>query len=181
MIASIWVVACEIDLTSLLLYFYCRNSIDLVHLMEMVHYFSWNGSIGLYLLHVFKLMQITLKCSNKLKNKMKANGADCFTGNFYVFSCYFSTELPSDHYAKLGHVALALLFQRGFLCTQFSPCIMHMTGFIEKWRKWRIRVPRHKTYPDFLYFSYIIGTSAQTYRSRLGICVCSTYFISCWL
>ncbi len=57
--------------------------------------------------------------------------ADCFTGNFMCLVAILVqlSQLPSDHYAKLGHVALALLtiVSAWLLCTQFSPCIMHMT------------------------------------------------------
>lgn len=137
---------------------------------------SWNGSISLYLLHVWKLMR-SADHSQMQQQAKKQDESKWVIMLIVLLAITMSlvailvqlSQLPSGHYEKLGHVALALL-------TIISAWLfMHTVFALHYARDFYMALSRneenggldfpgteHPTYPDFLYFSYIIGTSAQT-------------------
>lgn len=137
---------------------------------------SWNGSISLYLLHVWKLM----RSANHSQMQQQAKKQDeskwvimlivllAITMSLVAILVQLS-QLPSGHYEKLGHVALALLTIISawlFMHTVFALHYAHdfYMALSRNEENGGLDFPgtEHPTYPDFLYFSYIIGTSAQT-------------------
>lgn len=136
---------------------------------------SWNGSISLYLLHVWKLMR-SADHSQMQQQAKKQDESKWVIMLIVLLAITMSlvailvqlSQLPSGHYEKLGHVALALL-------TIISAWLfMHTVFALHYAHDFYMALSRneenggldfrteHPTYPDFLYFSYIIGTSAQT-------------------
>ncbi len=137
---------------------------------------SWNGSISLYLLHVWKLM----RSADHSQMQQQAKKQDeskwvimlivllAITMSLVAILVHLS-QLPSGHYEKLGHVALALLTIISawlFMHTVFALHYAHdfYMALSRNEENGGLDFPgtEHPTYPDFLYFSYIIGTSAQT-------------------
>ena len=78
------------------------------------------------------------------------------------------THLPQEHIAKLGRLALSVLtiiFAWIFIHTMFAIHYAHDFYLaLNKKQNGGLDFPKtpHPTYPDFIYFSYVIGTSAQT-------------------
>ena len=78
------------------------------------------------------------------------------------------THLPNDHMVKLGHLILAMvtiIFAWLFMHTIFAIHYAHDYYLaLQQHQEGGLDFPKtsHPTYPDFLYFSYVIGTSAQT-------------------
>lgn len=136
---------------------------------------SWNGSISLYLLHVWKLMRSAdhSQMQQQAKNRTKVRVIMlivllAITMSLVAILVQLS-QLPSGHYEKLGHVALALLTIISawlFMHTVFALHYAHdfYMALSRNEENGGLDFPgtEHPTYPDFLYFSYIIGTSAQT-------------------
>ncbi|TPU21011.1 DUF1345 domain-containing protein [Acinetobacter baumannii] len=137
---------------------------------------SWNGSISLYLLHVWKLirsadhsqMQQQAKKQDESKWVIMLIVLLAITMSLVAILVQLS-QLPSGHYEKLGHVALALLTIISawlFMHTVFALHYAHdfYMALSRNEENGGLDFPgtEHPTYPDFLYFSYIIGTSAQT-------------------
>ncbi len=77
---------------------------------------SWNGSISLYLLHVWKLMR-SADHSQMQQQAKKQDESKWVIMLIVLLAITMSlvailvqlSQLPSGHYEKLGHVALALL------------------------------------------------------------------------
>ncbi|PRO39056.1 DUF1345 domain-containing protein [Acinetobacter baumannii] len=137
---------------------------------------SWNGSISLYLLHVWKLMR-SADHSQMQQQAKKQDESKWVIMLIVLLAITMSlvailvqlSQLPSGHYEKLGHVALALLTIISawlFMHTVFALHYAHdfYMALSRNEEKGGLDFPgtEHPTYPDFLYFSYIIGTSAQT-------------------
>ncbi|HEO1800720.1 TPA: DUF1345 domain-containing protein [Acinetobacter baumannii] len=137
---------------------------------------SWNGSISLYLLHVWKLMRSAdhSQMQQQAKNQDESKWVImlivllAITMSLVAILVQLS-QLPSGHYEKLGHVALALLTIISawlFMHTVFALHYAHdfYMALSRNEENGGLDFPgtEHPTYPDFLYFSYIIGTSAQT-------------------
>ena len=137
---------------------------------------SWNGSISLYLLHVWKLMRSADHSQMQQQAKKKDESKWvlmlivllAITMSLVAILVQLS-QLPSGHYEKLGHVALALLTIISawlFMHTVFALHYAHdfYMALSRNEENGGLDFPgtEHPTYPDFLYFSYIIGTSAQT-------------------
>lgn len=137
---------------------------------------SWNGSIGLYLLNVFKLMKNAdhSQMQQQAKKQDESKWVIMLIVLLAISMCLVAilvqlSQLPSDHYAKLGHVALALLTIVSawlFMHTVFALHYAHdfYMALSRNEESGGLDFPgtKNPTYPDFLYFSYIIGTSAQT-------------------
>ncbi|HCT9557394.1 TPA: DUF1345 domain-containing protein [Acinetobacter baumannii] len=137
---------------------------------------SWNGSISLYLLHVWKLMRSA--DHSQMQQQAKKQDESKWVIMLIVLSAITMSlvailvqlsQLPSGHYEKLGHVALALLTIISawlFMHTVFALHYAHdfYMALSRNEENGGLDFPgtEHPTYPDFLYFSYIIGTSAQT-------------------
>ncbi|MGV2545054.1 UNVERIFIED_CONTAM: DUF1345 domain-containing protein, partial [Acinetobacter lwoffii] len=136
----------------------------------------WNGSISLYLLNVWKLirsadhsqMQQQAKKQDESKWVIMLIVLLAITMSLVAILVQLS-QLPSGHYEKLGHVALALLTIISawlFMHTVFALHYAHdfYMALSRNEENGGLDFPgtEHPTYPDFLYFSYIIGTSAQT-------------------
>ena len=137
---------------------------------------SWNGSISLYLLHVCKLMR-SADHSQMQQQAKKQDESKWVIMLIVLLAITMSlvailvqlSQLPSGHYEKLGHVALALLTIISawlFMHTVFALHYAHdfYMALSRNEENGGLDFPgtEHPTYPDFLYFSYIIGTSAQT-------------------
>ncbi|EPR9359962.1 DUF1345 domain-containing protein [Acinetobacter baumannii] len=137
---------------------------------------SWNGSISLYLLHVWKLMR-SADHSQMQQQAQKQDESKWVIMLIVLLAITMSlvailvqlSQLPSGHYEKLGHVALALLTIISawlFMHTVFALHYAHdfYMALSRNEENGGLDFPgtEHPTYPDFLYFSYIIGTSAQT-------------------
>ncbi|HDL2431980.1 TPA: DUF1345 domain-containing protein [Acinetobacter baumannii] len=137
---------------------------------------SWNGSISLYLLHVWKLMR-SADHSQMQQQAKKQDESKWVIMLIVLLAITMSlvailvqlSQLPSGHYEKLGHVALALLTIISawlFMHTVFALHYAHdfYMALSRNEENGGLYFPgtEHPTYPDFLYFSYIIGTSAQT-------------------
>ncbi|HCH8072027.1 TPA: DUF1345 domain-containing protein [Acinetobacter baumannii] len=137
---------------------------------------SWNGSISLYLLHVWKLMR-SADHSQMQQQAKKQDESKWVIMLIVLLAIIMSlvailvqlSQLPSGHYEKLGHVALALLTIISawlFMHTVFALHYAHdfYMALSRNEENGGLDFPgtEHPTYPDFLYFSYIIGTSAQT-------------------
>ncbi|MGQ1328775.1 DUF1345 domain-containing protein [Acinetobacter baumannii] len=137
---------------------------------------SWNGSISLYLLHVWKLMR-SADHSQMQQQAKKQDESKWVIMLIVLLAITMSlvailvqlSQLPSGHYEKLGHVALALLTIISawlFMHTVFALHYAHdfYMALSRNEENGGLNFPgtEHPTYPDFLYFSYIIGTSAQT-------------------
>ncbi|CAM0785294.1 DUF1345 domain-containing protein [Acinetobacter baumannii] len=137
---------------------------------------SWNGSISLYLLHVWKLMR-SADHSQMQQQAKKHDESKWVIMLIVLLAITMSlvailvqlSQLPSGHYEKLGHVALALLTIISawlFMHTVFALHYAHdfYMALSRNEENGGLDFPgtEHPTYPDFLYFSYIIGTSAQT-------------------
>ncbi|MFK6082607.1 DUF1345 domain-containing protein [Acinetobacter baumannii] len=137
---------------------------------------SWNGSISLYLLHVWKLMR-SADHSQMQQQAKKQDESKWVIMLIVLLAITMSLvailvqlfQLPSGHYEKLGHVALALLTIISawlFMHTVFALHYAHdfYMALSRNEENGGLDFPgtEHPTYPDFLYFSYIIGTSAQT-------------------
>ncbi|OTT72465.1 hypothetical protein CAT75_05250 [Acinetobacter baumannii] len=136
----------------------------------------WNGSISLYLLHVWKLMR-SADHSQMQQQAKKQDESKWVIMLIVLLAITMSlvailvqlSQLPSGHYEKLGHVALALLTIISawlFMHTVFALHYAHdfYMALSRNEENGGLDFPgtEHPTYPDFLYFSYIIGTSAQT-------------------
>ncbi|MCT9424497.1 DUF1345 domain-containing protein [Acinetobacter baumannii] len=137
---------------------------------------SWNGSISLYLLHVWKLMR-SADHSQMQQQAKKQDESKWVIMLIVLLAITMSlvailvqlSQLPSGHYEKLGHVALALITIISawlFMHTVFALHYAHdfYMALSRNEENGGLDFPgtEHPTYPDFLYFSYIIGTSAQT-------------------
>ncbi|ENW33544.1 DUF1345 domain-containing protein [Acinetobacter baumannii] len=137
---------------------------------------SWNGSISLYLLHIWKLMR-SADHSQMQQQAKKQDESKWVIMLIVLLAITMSlvailvqlSQLPSGHYEKLGHVALALLTIISawlFMHTVFALHYAHdfYMALSRNEENGGLDFPgtEHPTYPDFLYFSYIIGTSAQT-------------------
>ncbi|HDX6064220.1 DUF1345 domain-containing protein [Acinetobacter baumannii] len=137
---------------------------------------SWNGSISLYLLHVWKLMR-SADHSQMQQQAKKQDESKWVIMLIVLLAITMSlvailvqlSQLSSGHYEKLGHVALALLTIISawlFMHTVFALHYAHdfYMALSRNEENGGLDFPgtEHPTYPDFLYFSYIIGTSAQT-------------------
>ncbi|NUG29364.1 DUF1345 domain-containing protein [Acinetobacter baumannii] len=137
---------------------------------------SWNGSISLYLLHVWKLMR-SADHSQMQQQAKKQDESKWVIMLIVLLAITMSlvailvqlSQLPSGHYEKLGHVVLALLTIISawlFMHTVFALHYAHdfYMALSRNEENGGLDFPgtEHPTYPDFLYFSYIIGTSAQT-------------------
>ncbi|EMD2796339.1 DUF1345 domain-containing protein, partial [Acinetobacter baumannii] len=132
---------------------------------------SWNGSISLYLLHVWKLMR-SADHSQMQQQAKKQDESKWVIMLIVLLAITMSlvailvqlSQLPSGHYEKLGHVALALLTIISawlFMHTVFALHYAHdfYMALSRNEENGGLDFPgtEHPTYPDFLYFSYIIG------------------------
>lgn len=137
---------------------------------------SWNGSISLYLLHVWKLMR-SADHSQMQQQAKKQDESKWVIMLIVLLAITMSlvailvqlSQLPSGHYEKLGHVALALvtiisawLFMHTVFALHYAHDFYMALSRNEENGGLDFPGTEHPTYPDFLYFSYIIGTSAQT-------------------
>ncbi|NUF42826.1 DUF1345 domain-containing protein [Acinetobacter pittii] len=137
---------------------------------------SWNASVSIYLLHVWQLMKSAdhSQMQQQAKKQDESKWVIMLIVLLALIMCLVAiliqlSQLPSDSSAKLGHVALALLTIVSawlFMHTVFALHYAHdfYIALSRNEENGGLDFPGTKqpTYPDFLYFSYIIGTSAQT-------------------
>ncbi|MFX7708230.1 DUF1345 domain-containing protein, partial [Acinetobacter baumannii] len=130
---------------------------------------SWNGSISLYLLHVWKLMR-SADHSQMQQQAKKQDESKWVIMLIVLLAITMSlvailvqlSQLPSGHYEKLGHVALALLTIISawlFMHTVFALHYAHdfYMALSRNEENGGLDFPgtEHPTYPDFLYFSSV--------------------------
>jgi uncharacterized membrane protein len=137
---------------------------------------SWNGSVILYLFHVFKLMKNSdhSQMQQQAKKQDESKWVIMLIVLLSISMCLVAilaqlSHLPSDHTEKLGHVALALftivsawLFMHTVFALHYAHDFYIALSRNEENGGLEFPGTKRPTYPDFLYFSYIIGTSAQT-------------------
>ncbi|MBP2604962.1 DUF1345 domain-containing protein [Acinetobacter calcoaceticus] len=137
---------------------------------------SWNASVSVYLLYILQLMK---NCDHsKMQQQAKKQDESKWVIMLIVLlalaMCLVAiliqlSQLPSESSAKLGHVALALLtivsawlFMHSVFALHYAHDFYMALSRNEENGGLDFPGTEHPTYPDFLYFSYIIGTSAQT-------------------
>ncbi|MBJ9721801.1 DUF1345 domain-containing protein [Acinetobacter calcoaceticus] len=137
---------------------------------------SWNGSVSLYLLHVFKLMKNAdhSQMQQQAKKQDESKWVIMLIVLLAISMCLVAilvqlSQLPSDHFEKIGHVALSLftivsawLFMHTVFALHYAHDFYMALSRNEENGGLEFPGTKYPTYPDFLYFSYIIGTSAQT-------------------
>lgn len=136
---------------------------------------SWNMSIAFYLIMVFKMMFQADHSAMMLRAEQQ-DESKWIIMLFVLMAlimCLVAivmqlSAITKDTPFKIGHFALALLTLASawlFMHTIFALHYAHDFYIARKHhRNDGLDFPQTKnpTYPDFVYFSYIIGTSAQT-------------------
>ncbi|MFC2994010.1 DUF1345 domain-containing protein [Acinetobacter sichuanensis] len=136
---------------------------------------SWNVSILCYLIFTIRLLWRTDR-HHILKRAQQQDASKwiiLLLVFFTLIMCFIAivielSHLPHHGWIKSGHLALSI-------CTIiFAWLFMHTAFAIHYAHDFYLAIARHEdggldfpktpepTYPDFLYFSYVIGTSAQT-------------------
>lgn len=136
---------------------------------------SWNIAVSCYL--IFTMRKLWHADHLHILQRAQQQDASKWLILLLVFltlvMCFIAivvevNHLPLDPAIRLGHLALSILT---ILCAWF---FMHTVFAIhyahdfylalEKHQQGGLDFPKtpHPAYPDFLYFSYVIGTSAQT-------------------
>ncbi|MGB9039459.1 MAG: DUF1345 domain-containing protein, partial [Acinetobacter calcoaceticus] len=137
---------------------------------------SWNASISVYLLYILQLMKSCdhSKMQQQAKKQDESKWVIMLIVLLALAMCLVAiliqlSQLPSESSAKLGHVALALLtivsawlFMHSVFALHYAHDFYMALSRNEENGGLDFPGTEHPTYPDFLYFSYIIGTSAQT-------------------
>ena len=137
--------------------------------------FSWNIAIFVYLILTMKTLWTTNR-AHILKRAQQQDASKWIILFLVILSlimCFIAiiielTHLPNDHMVKLGHLILAMV------TIIFAWLFMHTIFAIHYAHDFYLAVAKHQdggldfpktpepTYPEFIYFSYVIGTSAQT-------------------
>ncbi|MBJ9952416.1 MULTISPECIES: DUF1345 domain-containing protein [Acinetobacter] len=136
---------------------------------------SWNIAVMIYLLLTLKTLWSTSQ-AHILKRAQQQDASKWIILLLVIFAlvmCFIAivielTHMPHHTLSKFGHLVLAIL-------TIISAWLfMHTVFAIHYAHDYYLAVAKHQqggldfpqtpepTYPDFLYFSYVIGTSAQT-------------------
>ncbi|ENU10205.1 DUF1345 domain-containing protein [Acinetobacter sp. KB005] len=137
---------------------------------------SWNASVSVYLLYILQLMKSCdhSKMQQQAKKQDESKWVIMLIVLLALAMCLVAiliqlSQLPSESSAKLGHVALALLtivsawlFMHSVFALHYAHDFYMALSRNEENGGLDFPGTEHPTYPDFLYFSYIIGTSAQT-------------------
>ncbi|WP_336165917.1 DUF1345 domain-containing protein [Acinetobacter sp. 161(2023)] len=137
---------------------------------------SWNGSVILYLFHVWQLMKSSdhSQMQQQAKKQDESKWVIMLIVLLAISMCLVAilvqlSQLPSDHFEKIGHVALSLftivsawLFMHTVFALHYAHDFYMALSRNEENGGLEFPGTKYPTYPDFLYFSYIIGTSAQT-------------------
>lgn len=136
---------------------------------------SWNISIFVYLILTMKTLWNTSQAH--ILKRAQQQDASKWLILLLVFMtlvmCFIAiiielTHLPNDHMIKVGHLALSMctiIFAWLFMHTVFAIHYSHDFYLsLANRQEGGLDFPKTEkpTYPDFLYFSYVIGTSAQT-------------------
>ncbi|GLG85086.1 DUF1345 domain-containing protein [Acinetobacter calcoaceticus] len=137
---------------------------------------SWNASVSVYLLYILQLMKSCdhSQMQQQAKKQDESKWVIMLIVLLALAMCLVAiliqlSQLPSESSAKLGHVALALLtivsawlFMHSVFALHYAHDFYMALSRNEENGGLDFPGTEHPTYPDFLYFSYIIGTSAQT-------------------
>lgn len=137
---------------------------------------SWNASVSVYLLYILQLMKSCdhSKMQQQAKKQDESKWVIMLIVLLALAMCLVAiliqlSQLPSESSAKLGHVALALLtivsawlFMHSVFALHYAHDFYMALSRNEENGGLDFPGTEHPTYPDFLYFSYTIGTSAQT-------------------
>lgn len=136
---------------------------------------SWNISVFVYLILTMKALWYTNR-AHILKRAQQQDASKWFILLLVVMAlimCFIAiiielSHLPNVSTIKSGHLALAIctiIFAWLFMHTVFAIHYAHDFYLaIANKKDGGLDFPKtpEPTYPDFLYFSYICGTSAQT-------------------
>ncbi|TCB51902.1 DUF1345 domain-containing protein [Acinetobacter sp. ANC 4779] len=136
---------------------------------------SWNISIYSYLLLTLKKLWGT-EHENILQRAQQQDTSKWLILLLVILTlimCFIAivieiNHLPPDAYIRIGHLILSVLTLVSawfFMHTIFAIHYTHDFYLaLEKHKDGGLDFPKtsHPTYPDFIYFSYVIGTSAQT-------------------
>lgn len=136
---------------------------------------SWNISVFIYLSITMKMLWSTTQ-QHILKRAQQQDGSKwiilllvlltlimCFIAIFVELS-----DLPTDHLLKSRHLILSIstiIFAWFFMHTVFAVHYAHDFYLaLDKDQDGGLDFPKtpQPLYPDFIYFSYVCGTSAQT-------------------
>lgn len=137
--------------------------------------FSWNIAILIYLILTMKMLWATNQ-AHILKRAQQQDASKWIILLLVVLSlimCFIAiiielAHLPDVTGVKAGHIALAIftiIFAWLFMHTIFAIHYAHDFYLaVENHQDGGLDFPKtpKPTYPEFLYFSYVIGTSAQT-------------------
>ena len=136
---------------------------------------SWNLSIFVYLVMTMRVLWNSdhAHILQRAKQQDPSKWIIIFLVFCSIIMCLVAIivellQLPKEHFAKIGHIVLSIL-------TIISSWLfMHSVFAIHYAHDFYLAVAKHQdggldfpktpepTYPEFLYFSYVIGTSAQT-------------------
>ncbi|MEG6544540.1 DUF1345 domain-containing protein [Acinetobacter bereziniae] len=137
--------------------------------------FGWNIAIMIYLVLTMKTLWATHQ-THILKRAQQQDASKWIILLLVIFAlvmCFIAivvelSHIPSNTMFKFGHLSLAIL------TIIFAWLFMHTVFAIHYAHDFYLAVAKHQdggldfpktpepTYPEFLYFSYVIGTSAQT-------------------
>ncbi|WP_336033878.1 DUF1345 domain-containing protein [Acinetobacter bereziniae] len=137
--------------------------------------FGWNIAIMIYLVLTMKTLWATHQ-THILKRAQQQDASKWIILLLVIFAlvmCFIAivvelSHMPSNTMFKFGHLSLAIL------TIIFAWLFMHTVFAIHYAHDFYLAVAKHQdggldfpktpepTYPEFLYFSYVIGTSAQT-------------------
>ncbi len=137
--------------------------------------FGWNIAIMIYLVLTMKTLWATHQ-THILKRAQQQDASKWIILLLVIFAlvmCFIAivvelSHMPSNAIFKFGHLTLAIL------TIIFAWLFMHTVFAIHYAHDFYLAVAKHQdggldfpktsepTYPEFLYFSYVIGTSAQT-------------------
>mgnify|MGYP003704731081 CR=1 FL=1 len=137
--------------------------------------FGWNIAIMIYLVLTMKTLWATHQI-HILKRAQQQDASKWIILLLVIFAlvmCFIAivvelSHMPSNVMFKFGHLSLAIL------TIIFAWLFMHTVFAIHYAHDFYLAVAKHQdggldfpktpepTYPEFLYFSYVIGTSAQT-------------------
>ena len=136
---------------------------------------GWNISIFIYLILTMRVLW-TIDRTHILKHAQQQDASKWIILLLVVMSlimCFIAiivelSHLPNVTMVKYGHLALSIL------TIIFAWLFMHTVFAIHYAHDFYLAVAKHQdggldfpktvepTYPEFIYFSYVIGTSAQT-------------------
>lgn len=136
---------------------------------------SWNIAVASYL--IFTMKKLWYADQSHILQRAQQQDASKWFILVLVFltlvMCFIAivvevNHLPKDSFIRIAHLSLSIMtILCAWLFIHSIFAIHYAHDFylaLEKSKEGGLEFPKttHPTYPDFLYFSYVIGTSAQT-------------------